>query len=80
MRNEGGARDSYETAGTEYSPQIDTDTDLVIPKESTRPSTAFDLKKMSHVEVEWLLLAYGLDRLAFLAYFLIFTIMMAMYF
>lgn len=37
-------------------------------------------KDMNLAELEWLLLAYGLDRLAFIIYFLFFFIMMAMCF
>jgi hypothetical protein len=38
------------------------------------------VEAMNPAELEWLLLAYGLDRLAFIIYFFTFMILMAMCF
>ncbi|KAI9556764.1 hypothetical protein GHT06_016555 [Daphnia sinensis] len=55
---------------------VNTSVDRRVPVSHFRGAT----KDMNPAELEWLLLAYGLDRLAFMLYILFFFIMMAMCF
>lgn len=55
---------------------VNTSADRRVPVTHFRGAT----KDMNPAELEWLLLAYGLDRLAFILYILFFFIMMAMCF
>jgi len=66
----------------DYSPQInvDADTQNMVLSHQTIKSSILDVKRMNNAEIEWLLLAYALDRLGLIVYCFIFAIMMAMYF
>lgn len=80
IRNERCPNQSLEVSGTDYSPQVNTDIDThnLVPPQQQKSST-FDFKRMNNAEIEWLLLAYALDRLGLVIYCFIFTIMMAIY-